>query len=552
MEDKAVEIIKLFDKEDNKLSSLRGKWQEVSDYQSPVDDQITTIRELGNREDDLLDETAKFDCQDMISGLSAALIPSGQQFYGLQADDSVLEEVDIVRRYLAMATEISHKEIFKSNFMPQLNEALRSLILYGPCDLYSEWDKKILGLNYHSWPIGSYVVLEDNHSNVDTILLKHPLTARQAYQQFVEEWGVKEENLGKSVLDALKLPDTENNSFDFIWKVGRRNKRNPQLKDNKNWEYESVYVNVKDKTVVDEGGFQENPHSVARWLWSATQKYGTGQGMMVRKTVKALQKMQKNLLESGDKWNDPAREVLDSFEGRFRVYPGAVNRVQQLPSSRAIDQTMNGNFPITKDIIEMVQGKVDKAYFKDIFVQLADLTGDRRTTVEIIERLKEGLRRLALPVMRLQSELLNPVIIRSVLLLIRNGIIPMPPRELQGRGFGIEYKGTLALALKSQQAKGFMQFAEFITNISPVFSDAVDYIDMEDAMPDMAASFGVKNEHIASEEQVLAKRKARAEKEQKMENMQAGQVLADAYNKGVKAPEQGSASGKLMEAAGVK
>jgi hypothetical protein len=128
----------------------------------------------------------------------------------------------------------------------------------------------------------------------------------------------------------------------------------------------------------------------------------------------------------------------------------------------------------------------------------------------------------------------------------------MPPKELSGRGFGIEYKGTLALALKSQQAKGFMQFAEFITNITPVFPDAVDYIDMEDAMPDMAASFGVKNEHIASEEQVLAKREVRAKKEQEMAQMQAAQVAGQVYNQGAKAPEQGSPSEKIMAGMGMK
>jgi hypothetical protein len=552
MDDKAKQIIDLFNKEDTNLATLKSKWQEVSDYQSPVDDQITTTRSLGDKEDDLLDETAKFDCQDMISGLSAALIPSGQQFFGLQADDSSLEQNDTVRRYLAMTTEITHKELFKSNFMPQLNESLRSLILFGPCDLFSEWDKTIMGLNYHNYPIGSFVVLENNHSNVDTILLKHPFTARQAEQEFVTERGIPKEKLGVSVLKALEKSETENDVFYFICKVSPRKNRNPNLNNSKNWPIESIYVNIKDQVIVDEGGYQENPHSVARWLWSATQKYGTGQGMMIRRTVKALQKMQQNLLESGDKWNNPAREVLDSFEGKFRVYPNAVNRVQQLPSSRAIDQAMNGNFPITKDIIEMVQNKVDKAYFKDIFVQLADLTGDRRTTVEIIERLKEGLRRLALPVMRLQSELLNPVITRSVLLLIRNGKIPMPPQELSGRGFGIEYKGTLALALKSQQAKGFMQFAEFITNITPVFPDAVDYIDMEDAMPDMAASFGVKNEHIASEEQIKAKREVRAQQQQQQVAMQMVQTAGQVYNQGAKAPEQGSPSEKVMAGMGMK
>jgi len=120
-----------------------------------------------------------------------------------------------------------------------------------------------------------------------------------------------------------------------------------------------------------------------------------------------------------------------------------------------------GNFPITVEALKEQQEIVHKAFFRDIFVQLGDLTGDRRTTVEIIERLREGLRRLALPVARLQSELFNPVITRSTMLLIRHGKIPQPPIELEGQQLGIEYEGQLALALKGQQAKGFQQWVEF-------------------------------------------------------------------------------------------
>jgi hypothetical protein len=179
-----------------------------------------------------------------------------------------------------------------------------------------------------------------------------------------------------------------------------------------------------------------------------------------------------------------------------------------------------------------------------------DLTGDRRTTLEIIERLKEGLRKLALPTMRTEREYFTPHLTRVVLLLVRNGVIPPPPAELLGRdsgsGFGIEYEGQLAMALRNQQSRGFQQFVQFLAGMEQIIPGSVDYIDEAGSIRRMGRSFGINEEDLATPEQVAEKRRKRAEEAAKLQMAQAVQVGADAYKSTSKKPESGSLAEQMV------
>ncbi len=542
----ADEIIRLRDKKLGQQANFRTLWQDTADLIFPRQNQITSFQAPGQEKfTSIYDTTAILDSQDMASGLSSALIPTGQKFFGLTVRDKALNQNTRIRRYLAEVTEIVHEEMFESNFMLQLNETLRSLVVFGTGNLYSEFDLNRGMLNYRDYDVALYQILEDHHGAVDTVLLSFQLEARQAEQKFGRE------ALSENILKALEEPDKPK-LFEFIQYVGPREDRNATLEDNRNMPWESSYIDVKEKTIVAEGGFKEFPFAVARWMKSSHEIYGRGQGTEALNDVRVMQRIMKDFIECGNKWNDPPREVLSgSVEGNVvNVTPGAINWVNQQNTIKALDQALNGNFPITKEMLEFQQEKIHRAFFRDVFVQLTDLQGDRRTTVEINERVREGLRRLAMPVTRLQSELLNSVITRSVLLLMRNGVVAPPPAELEGQRMGIEYLGQLSLALKDQQARGFMQFAAVIGELDPVFPDAKDVIDMDDAMPDLAEAFGVKTEHIATPQQIAAKRQARAAAQQTQQAMDMAEVAGDTYKKGVTAPEEGSASKELMEALG--
>ena len=536
---KAEEIIKLRDKELGKQGNWRSLWQETADLIFPREDQIYQKTYLGeDKTRKRYDSTAVLDSQDMASGLSGAMIPTGQKFFGLTINDREVLSMQGVEEYLSLATEIAHNEMFRSNFMLQLNETLRSLCVFGTGNLFSEWDSESLTLNYKDYDIAQYQILENSRGLVDTVILSIELTARQALQEFPK--------MPKTTKDEASKDDAKN--LKFIHIVRPRTDRNPKLKDNKNMPFESIVVCTKTKEIVKEEGFEENPFSVARWMKSSSEKYGRGQGTEILSDVKILQVMKRDFIECGNKWNNPPLQVHQSVPNPVRVTPGAINRVMEMNQIAGINTSAMGNFPITKESLMDQQELIHKAFFRDIFVQLADLQGDRRTTVEIMERLREGLRRLALPVARLQSELFSPVITRSVFLLIRNGKIPTPPVELEGQTMVIEYEGQLALALKSQQARGFQMWAEFVGAMEAIFPGVKDNISADRAIRRQGRAFGVHIEDMASPEEVAAARQQRALEAQQQKAAELAAMAAEGYDKTNKAPEQGSPAGEAMEA----
>lgn len=537
-DERAIEVIKEQEREEQNASNFRNLYQEVADHMLPRENQIIGFRTPGeDKSKQIYDPTAMLDLQDMVSGLVAAFFPAGELAFGLTVKDRERANIDRVKRYLALASQITHDELFASNFMLQLNETVSSLVGFGTACLFSEWS---LGLNYKDWDVSFYTIKQNSAGLVDTVIVKYPLTARQA----IQEWG---ENVGEKVLEASKDPNKTETKFDFIHRVRPRTKRNRQFTDFMNMPWESLYVNKEEEIIVEEGGYNEFPYAVPRWKKSSNEKYGRGQGTVALSICKELQQIHADFIECGNKWNNPPREVLShAVEGAVDVRPGADNRVSQMNSIKSLDDGVKGNFPITEKTFEFIQGIIHRIFFVDVFAPLANLPGDRRTTVEIRERVKQAVKKLAGPIYRLQSELFTPLITRSVLLLIRNGVIPRPPEELEGQGFGIEYISELALAMRDQQAAAFLQFADLVTNLDPVFPGAKDIVNIDRALPDIAFTYGMRVEHLSTEEEITVAREERRAAMEQQQALEAAKVAGSAYPGATKAPESGSPAEALM------
>jgi len=541
-DNKAVEILKLYDHEEAKAATSRSLFQDVAEYVVPRQDQITQTSYPGEpKTDQLLDSTAVMAAQEMRAGLSNNLFPPGQKFFGFRASKRQVAENEAVKRWLSMAADVEHEQLFASNFSSQLDQTILADSVFGTGNIYSEYTTR---LNYRDFDIGSYLPMENSKRIVDSILVKFVFTARQAFQ----EWG---DNAGEAVLKAMEETKTQNDNFEFVHLVRPRTKRNPQLSDNLNAPFESFYVAVKDKIIVDEGGFYEFPYHVGRWTRVANEVFGRGRGTLGLPRIKMLQAMMKAYITCANLHNAPPMEILaDSLEGEPLIFPRAVNWVSELGSMKALDRGILGNFIITEKSLEAQQELVRKVFYNDIFVQLANLTGDRRTTLEIRERIGEGLKRLGPPIGRFQREILSPLIIRTLFLLVRNGEILPPPPELLGENFEVDYIGRLALELKSHQIAAARQWIMDTAAISEVKPDVLDNIDFDSSVRRMGEGYGVNIDDINSLEEVQRIREERAKQQQAQQALQVAQMAAQGYKDTSKAAEAGSPAAELQEAVG--
>ncbi len=534
------EVIGIRDTELAAQSNIRNLWQDTSRYIYPYVN-ITSLFSPGTpRTREIFDLTPMLDAEDMVSNLKHILFPAGQMFFAIKVGNNT-KLPDNIQRYISMLTEVAHDRIFNSNFITELDEVLRSLIIFGPASIYSDWTVKD-GLNYRSTTIGTYQLIENNKKLIDGIVITVSYNPKQAIQEFGED------RVGEEIIKASNDVKKSNTKFEFIYLIQPREIVNPNLSKNvaSNMEWEETVVNVKEKLTVFESGYRQFPYHTARWKRPADEKDGRGIGTEMLPQIKVLQRMNRDFNEVGNKWANSAMDVLSSVDGPYRTFPGARNTVRELPSAKAVDSGLRGNFNITEASLDRQTGIIDRAFFKNAFDPIEDLTGDRRTTLEIRERIRSKWPKIGTPVARIWYEQIAPLVERSILLLIRNGVVGRPPAELEGVNFGLEFVSPFALELRSQQSKAFQEWALIVGELESVFPGATDNVDSDDAIQRLGRTLGVNTEDMASEEQRETKREARALKEQQQLELETLQAGGQAYGQTTAAPEEGSPAAAVM------
>lgn len=541
----AEEVINEWNREDNDASTMLSLYQQVANHFFQRENAITTTRTPGEDKSlPVIDPTGKLDLQDMAAGMSAVILPPGQYFCRLSASEERLAQSEIVRSYLAYATQVLHTEIYKSNFVLQFNEFLQSLIGFGTGCLYSVFDTDEWKLRFKDWDIANYRFGVDGQDRPNKCLIQWTYTAQQAYDLFGNAAG---EKVVKFATDADN-PKQADEKFVFLYRVRPRKHRNTGLRDNLNFPFDEVVVNKTEKVTVRESGYEQFPYHICRWLLSSQARYGFGQGTVALSADKELQQQRRALILNADLANNPPRQTLHSFEGTPKVYPGANNTVMEMDSIRALDGRLNGNFPITKDTVEMTQEIIHRCFYVKVFAPLDHLPGDRRTTVEIIERVKAGYMRLVQPTMRLYNECLTPLVERCVLQLLKYRVLEPPPPEL--RSFKVDYLGRLALALQEQQADALMRYSQFslqMEQIMPGFTE--ETISRRRAGRRMATTMGVNENDLTTDEERQEILDARQQREQQMMQMQMAEIAAKGYKNASGAAEPGSPAEAMMSGA---
>ncbi len=540
-DDRAIELLAVFDKTWNSLadSNFRNIYQEVADVMFPRENRITTTRSPGEvigRE--IIDTTGITSSIDMAAGLSINLFPPGDKFYNVLMSDTELNDIPAIKQALGRITEISHEKRIASNFMLQANETVRSLGTFGTGNMFSEWLPGV-GLNYKDYDIGMYTFLENEQGLVDTMMIEFEFTAKQAFQK----WG---KDAGETVLKKAEEAKSMGDDFKFVWITRPRDLAKQIGDQNTAMPFESIFISRTDNVIVEESGFPEFPFQVPRWTKSSNEKWGRGVGTFAVGIVNALQVEKQALIDNGELHNNPPKEVLDTFDGEVGVSPGDLNWVAQIGSIRAIEQQALGNFAITKDILEMDQQIVRKMFFLDAFNQLEQLKGDRRNELEIRSRLAEGLRKLVMPVGRIQTEWLTGQVTRDIKLLERNNVFGELPPEMQGRNFKIEYVGRLALELQSAQSIGWLRWVQEGMQIAEIDRGVLDNIDVDGGFRRRGITLGVSVDDMASIEERTAKREQRAQEEAAAKAAIIAEGAAKAYGQTTKAPETGSLAGAVI------
>lgn len=513
---RAKEIIKRLDR----LKSGRGTYddhaQDAGQHISPRKGYVTTKHTKGSKtitiNSQLFDPTAVFANQYMTAGLISHLSPPNQRWFGLKARQDEINKSESARTSYAKVASILHDELAVSNFYLQLNELINDLGWAGMgCMNVKEGKKTTLGFKTHH--VSEYWTAEDNDAMVDTVYYEFKYSARQAAQ----EWG--KDNLGKKVRDALTSdkPEDMDKEFTFIQELRPRGEHDSFPARGDRRPISSIFVGREDKNIIKEDGFYEMPKLTPRWLKNSNEVTGRGQGMFALPWIKQLNQVWKDIGDARQmKLRPPVLTPDDGFIGPLRATPGAIwhYRASYAAMPNAIRQLdVAGDTNDAMEQVKYLTEVVQKAFFNDLFVWLAEQTG-QKTAYEIAQRIEEKHTMIVPPIGRLQSELFNGLITRCIGICGRAGkfqgiIAP----EIMGQEYEIQYISKLALAVKLLEVRSIVSTYEVVAPIAEQKPMVLDNFNDDKIARGVSERLGVPPDWMNTEDEVDEIREGRAAKE---------------------------------------
>jgi hypothetical protein len=514
------------------LKAARSPWdsfcQDVARYVMPRKAQITSKDTTPNNQYDaqLFDNTAIMANQILANGTLAWMTPHESSWFAYEAEDGTSDEL---KQWLQHCTRIARTELAKSNFYSEIHENYLDRGAFGTACTYAEEGRKTL-LQYTTFPMGTYSLAEDSEKLVDTCFREFRMTARQAAQKFGSE------NLSEALQKVLAAKDekSQDEEHEFLHAIYPRDpgSYDPTKLDAINMPIASCYLERKTKHLCRESGYQEMPFAASRYLKWGDSVYGWSPAWIALPDSKQVNFLEKNMDALAEISAFPRILLPSSMEG-LEVDMRAGGATFYDGAEKPSEWGTQGRYDVGLDRANRKRQAINDAFHVDLFRMFANL--DKQMTArEVAERSSEKLIQFSPTFARMTTEMLNPLLERTFMILLRAGAFPPPPAEIQQSGvldYKVSYSSRIALAISAQANNAFARTMEIVMPLAQSRPDILDNYDMDKIVRDVSRNDGMPADWILAADQVAETRKARAQQQAQMAKMQQMSMMADAAAK---------------------
>jgi len=460
-------------KRKDKMKAERGTfethWQDLTNYVLPNSSDFNTKRSKGDKRTSLVYDSTGIHSNEMLAaGLHGMLTNPAQEWFSLRIMNDVkkIAEDEEVKTWLEETTQAITSELSAPDvaFASHIHEYYLSLCSIGTAVMFIGEPKNREGLSFRTIHVDEILIAENVDDIVDTVFrcFKMPL------RQIVQRWGEDSLSVRQKRSWEKKEFDKE---FEILHCVYPREDYQKGKKARTMLPIASLYLDEKERHILDEGGFDEMPYTVSRWAKATGEIFGRSPAMTALPDIKMLQEMMKTTIKAAQKIVDPPLLVPDDgVLGPVRTIPGGLNYYRASSGARIEPLLTGGNIPISFEMMEDVRNRVRMTFYLD---QLQFQGGPQMTATEVIERTERTLRLLGPTLGRLQSEFLGPMIQRIFGVLSRAKRLPPAPEALEGTELKIEYVSPLARAQRQSETQGIMRTLELAGPIASFDQDAV-------------------------------------------------------------------------------
>lgn len=502
------------------------KWREIRNYIYPQgarfddDDQIND----GKRKDTyIVDSTATIAHRTLTAGMYSGVTSPAMRWFKFATTNATLKELAEVMDYFDEVTNIMFADLAQSNFYTTAGSTYASLSAFGTAAVQIEADPDRV-FRFTPFATGQYVIDVDSSGLVNYIAREYPMRARNVIDEFGE---------GKvsDKVKAMVMGDKTGSNWVKIIHIQEENiNRDVTKLDSKNKPFRSVYyeADANEHPPLRESGYDSQPFAGSRWEVHGDNVYGTGPGEAALGDVKALQTLVKDLLIAVAKKIKPPL-VANASAGDLSINTSA----SAVTYTNGVT-TQNGPIIAPAYIVDIQiqelllaiqahQDRIKSVFFADLFFMLSSSNKKQQTAYEIAAIQTELLRLLGPIIERLYPDNLKIQLSRCYDIENEAGRLPIPPDILQGTDFKAEIISQIAMAQKQSVIQPIEQMVNLAIQSSQAFPGALDKINIDQVMDEVANALGVPAGTINADEVVA---KARALQAQLIQEQQAAEQSA--------------------------
>ena len=513
--------------------SWEGHWRELAAMFLPRRARFLNAGDKANQgkksEINLVDSTGILAARTLASGMQSGLTSPARPWFRL-----TLQDAEAARRggaaWLRAVQEVLENAFARSNFYDSAHMLYHELDVFGTGCMLVEEDRETT-LRCRALTVGEYCLDTNAAGRVDTLYRRVLMTARQ----MLEAWP---DTCPQRIKD---MADKDNGDrLDVLHLIEPNPDHNEERRSGKSRPFVSVYMLMSgQREILEESGYYEFPVLAPRWDVTGDDVYGKSPAMDALGDVKMLQRMRKDGLESlAKEVNPPLLAPSTLRDQALNATPGSINYVSPLAQGQQAISPLyqvRANLQSLEATIASTQRQIREAMFNDLFLMITNV--DRQMTArEVAERNAEKMLLIGPVLDRLHSELFQPLVVRVFGIAVRQGLIPVPPPELQGGEMKIEFVSILTQAQKAAGVSSVQQVISFAGGAAQMNPAVLDKLDLDEAVDQVADMLGVPNiirpdEAVA---EIRAQREQQAQAAQQMEMLKAGVGLAGGTAKAAK------------------
>jgi len=527
-------------------SSFESHWQELSDFVAPRRALLNI--ENTNRGDkynqNIIDSTATLALRTTRAGMMSGITSPARPWFKITLADQSLAEIGSVKRWLDDVGSRMATAFLRSNLYNALPIVYGDMALFGTGCMLIEEDLGGNAFRFKPFQIGSYAISQNGDLRVDTFFRKFKMTARQMVLKFGVKDPLKPTEIDWSVFSTAVREAYENNQKETWFEVCHLIEPNedfrPAALESKYKRFSSKYYeNGSDKNsqkksdiFLRESGYDYFPILAPRWDINGEDIYGTScPGMDALGDIKQLQMGEKRSLQAIEKIVNPPMIGPTSLKNaKVSLTPGDITYNDIREGMQGLRTVHDIRFSVNEleQKQQQVRSRIQRAFYEDLFLMLAN--SDRReiTAREIDERHEEKLLALGPVLEQLNQDMLDPLIDICFFMMNKQGLLPQPPPEIQGSDLKIEYISVMAQAQKMVGLGSIDRFMGFVANVASYDQSVLDKVDVDQSVDVYADITSVPSSIVRTDEETQAIRDQKAKAQQQMQQAEMAKQSASA------------------------